>query len=194
MALGGSIMRAFAISLCVFSLTVHARAIEKVDFPETKDVAGAKLVLNGVALRTKRKIGIDFRVYVAGLYLVKKATASQEILASETPKVLSMQFLRSLSKSTLTEAWEEGYNKNCGKDCEATKGNLKAFNDLMADVKDGSKFVLTFTKDKVHIELDGKEKKAGDVASAAFSKDLLAVFIGEQPPTEDFKKGLLAGK
>ena len=195
MALGGSMMRVIAILFCVFSLTSHAREIEKVDFPETKEVAGSKLVLNGVALRTKHKFGMDFRVYVAGLYLTKKATASSEVLNSETPKVLAMQFLRGLGKDTLTEAWEEGYNKNCGKDCAATKGNLKSFNDLMTDVKDGSKFLLTFTKDKVHVELDGKkEKKNGDVEGAAFSKALLAVFIGDQPPSEDFKKGLLTGK
>src|SRR4029079_11999809 len=103
----------------VFSLSAGAREIEKVNFANQLDVAGKKLVLNGGGLRVKRRFGMNFDVYVAGLYLTAKSDKAEAIIASTEPKALRLVFLRSLDKGTLDEAFEEGFNKNCKPDCEA---------------------------------------------------------------------------
>ena len=57
------------IFLSLTSLWASGANIEKIDFADTVQQKGQQLILNGVALRTKRKLGINFRVYVAGLYV-----------------------------------------------------------------------------------------------------------------------------
>jgi hypothetical protein len=182
MALG----RVFILLLGIFSCA-HGREIEKVVFADKLD----PLVLNGAGLRVKHKFGMDFKVYVAGLYLPAKSSCAAEIIASDFPKILRLVFLRSLDKETLREAWDESFNKNCKADCEAAKPQMKAFNDLMVDVKDQGELILKFDKDSVSVEIKGKEARSGKVTGEAIRRGLLAVFIGEQPPTEDLKKGLL---
>jgi hypothetical protein len=180
-----------ALVLSLLIAFASAVEIEKVNFPGEMDVAGKKLVLNGFGKRVKKKFGMNFDVYVAGLYVPTKSGKASELIASDDVKVLRLVFLRSLDKSTLREAWEESYDKNCKFDCEASKAGLKAFNDLMVDVKDKSEMRLEFGKDGVSIEMNGKEKKSGKVAGEGFRKNLMSVFIGDEPPTEDLKKGLL---
>jgi hypothetical protein len=187
MALG--LMRLAVMGLYI--LSVQAREIEKVNFADNLDVAGQKLVLNGVALRTRHKFGMDFRVYVAGLYLAKKNSNSPEILAGGDKKLLRLVFLRSVDKDTLREAWEESYLKNCKSECAGTKALLVSFNDLMADVKDGSELKIEFSKDSVTTDMKGKQNKTGKIEGAAFARTLLAVFIGDEPPSPEFKNGLL---
>lgn len=186
--------RAVLMVMLIFMMSagrVHAREIEKIDFPEQIELTGQKLVLNGVGLRTKRKLGINFRVYVAALYLAAKQTDAKAVLDSEGAKELRLAFLRSIDKDTLREAWQEGYMSNCESTCTATSEQLKAFNAAMVDVKDKSELIIQFAKDKVTVETRGKESKKLEIPGAAFAKNLLAVFIGSKPATEDLKKGLL---
>lgn len=168
-----------------------AAKIEDKEFPDTLSITKKNLVLNGVGLRTKKKLGMNFRVYVGGLYVAAKSTEAAKHL-EPGDKVLELIFLRSLDKGTLQEAWSEGFPKNCQMECEAGAETLKQFNDLMVDVKEDSRLKMTFDKDGVSVELTGKtENKSGRINSAAFAKNIMAVFIGPQPPTEQLKKGLL---
>lgn len=174
-----------------FAGSVHAATIEGVDFPDEITQGTTKLVLNGVGLRTKRKLGMNFRVYVAALYAAKKSTEAQPLIDSPETKVLELSFLRSIDKDTLQEAWKEGFEKNCKTDCEKAKAQLNEFNALMTDVKDKSRIKVTFEKDTVSVDVTGKITSSGKVTGEAFRKAMLAVFIGDQPATEDLKKGLL---
>jgi len=191
MALGGVLIRMALVLSCLCSLQTFAKEIEKIDFPEQLDLGAKKMVLNGAGLRLKRKFGMDFRVYVAGLYLTGKNSDAKAVIASDDPKIIRMVFLRSLDKDTLQEGMDEGFKKNCKKDCDAMKSQLKAFDDLLTSVKEKHELKMQFDKDSVSVELKGKESHSGKVEGANFSKTLLAVFIGDDPPTEDFKKGLL---
>lgn len=191
MSLGRVFTTAVLLALSVMVAGVSAREIEKVNFADQLDVAGKKLILNGAGLRVKRKLGMNFDVYVAGLYTVAKSDKSTELIASGEPKLLRLVFLRSLDKGTLREAWDEGYKKNCKADCSAGQDQLKAFNDLMVDVKDKSELNIQFDQDSVNVEAKGKESKSGKISGEPFRRALLAVFIGDEPPTEDLKKGLL---
>jgi len=182
---------ACVLMLCVWT-TTYAKQIEKVDFPEELALGTQKLVLNGAGLRTKKKLGMNFKVYVAGLYLTAKNGDANAIIASPANKVLELVFLRSIDRETLQEAWQEGFDKNCKTDCESAKDAFKAFNDTMTDVKENSRLKMTFDKDGVAVEvLNGKTPKKAQVIGESFKKALLAIFIGENPPTPELRDGLL---
>ena len=180
--------------ICALTTSLaQARQIEGVNFPDETQVNGTKLVLNGAGLRTKRKFGMNWRVYVAGLYLPSKTQDAAAIVSSANEKMLELIFLRSVDKDTLREAWSEGFEKNCKSDCEAARGALKSFNELMVDVQEKSRLRLTFEKDAVSVEVEGKTVSRGKIPGEAFRRAVLAIFIGDEPPTPDLKKGLLGG-
>jgi hypothetical protein len=57
--------------------------------------------------------------------------------------------------------------------------------------KDG-RMTFTVSKAGVDIEVTGaKETKKGRIDGAAFSENLMAVFLGKEPPSEEVKSGLL---
>lgn len=178
------------LSLCIW--TAEAKQVEGIDFPEEITVGTQHLILNGSGLRTKRKFGMNFKVYVAGLYLTAKNSEASAIISSPASKVLELVFLRKLDRETLQEAWKEGFSKNCGSDCEAAQDHLKAFNDVMMDVKENSRLKMTFDKDGVEVEIKGmKDTKKAQIIGETFKKVLLAIFIGAEPPTVELKNGLL---
>src|SRR5690242_5753914 len=83
------------VLLVIFAAMVSAagaKEVEKVKFDDEMALGAQKLALNGAGLRTKRKLGINWRVYVAGLYLGKKSDDAKAILASDEPKYLRLVF------------------------------------------------------------------------------------------------------
>lgn len=187
-------MRIIIILLAMLgAVAASAASIEGKEFADSVEVNKKKLVLNGVGLRTKKKLGMNFKVYVAGLYVAEKSKDVEKLVAPGD-KVLELVFLRSLDKDTLREAWGEAFPKNCRVKCDTEKDSIKKFNELMVDVKEDNRMKITFDKDGVSVELKGKkDSKSGRIEGAALAENLLAVFIGKEPPTEDLKKGLLGG-
>ena len=183
-------------SLVCLPLLAHGRTLEGVDFPEQQDLGGQKLLLNGVGLRVVRKLGMNFRVYVAGLYVMSKGTDAKTFIESIRPTAVNLVFLRSVEAASLRKGWTEGYEKVCKDKCESTKANLKMFNDFMVDVKEHDTLQLLFTEDAVTVNVTGKgrEPHSGHITNPEFRRNMLAVFIGDDPPTQDLKKGLLEGK
>ena len=190
MALGWKIL-VTAIAMSLTHISVHAKELEGVKFEDQLDLGAAKLVLNGVGLRTKKRFGMNFKVYVGGLYLAAKSDKPEKIIGEASPKVLKMVFLRSIDKDTMKEGIEEGFMANCAPDCEATRGQLKELKDLMGDMKDKGEFIIQFDKDSVKVNFNGKQTKSGIMAGAPFRDALLRLYIGEKPPTEELKRGLL---
>jgi chalcone isomerase-like protein len=90
---------AISIALVVFVLTssfnLRAASLAGVTLPDTVQVGGTMLVLNGLGLRTKFSV----KVYVAGLYLEQKSSDSSAITKADAPKRIVMQFLHSAASS-----------------------------------------------------------------------------------------------
>jgi Chalcone isomerase-like len=84
----------FNAALLLFASTAMASAAELdgVVMPDTHDVAGYHLTLNGLALRTYSVLRVH--VYVAGLYLERRSSDGDAILNSSQPKLLRFVFLR----------------------------------------------------------------------------------------------------
>lgn len=105
---------------------------------------------------------MNFKVYVAGLYLPAKSADAEAVIASPGNKVLELVFLRSVDRETIQEAWQEGFDKNCKAECESAKDSFKAFNETMVDVSENSRLKMTFDKDGVAVDIKGTKnsKKA----------------------------------
>ena len=184
-------MRGLLLALCVWTSVGEAKKIENVEFQDVVIVGSQRYVLNGVATRVKKKLGVNFKVYVAALYLPAMSTDSEQIIGSPFPKILELEFLREVDRETLQEAWTEAYEKNCGDDCLAAKGQLKAFNDLMVDVQQASRIKISFERGSVNVDVKGSKSNSAMIVGEAFRRVVLAMFIGKNPPTPELKKGLL---
>ena len=80
-------------------LSLQAATLAGVTLPDSVQVGGKTLVLNGLGLRTKFVV----KVYVAGLYLEQKSSDANAIVKTDAPKRLVMQFMRDLSKKQLAD-------------------------------------------------------------------------------------------
>src|SRR6266496_756454 len=134
------------LALLGVSLAAVLAAIEVagVRMPDTVTVEGKTLKLNGMGLRKKA----IFKVYVAGLYLENKSNAALMVISSEQTKQMQLHILRSLKASQVTEAIEEGFEKNSKAQMAALKDRLGKFSAMFSDVKEGDQILMTYVPGK----------------------------------------------
>lgn len=173
--------------------TAVGRSLEGIEMPETFLLGTKSLALNGMGVRIAQKFGFDIKVYVAGLYLTEKSKDSNLILNSQTPKRLEMIFLRRVDAEKLRDAFKDGMYRNCLEDCENYKNPLNELNKNLSDILKDGKMIFTFYPEAVEFEILGRKTNKGRIEGKAFSKNLLAVFIGSTPPNPGLKQGLVSG-
>ena len=185
-------MRKFALLLGVVVLVVaslsNVRAAELagVTLPETVQVGGKNLVLNGLGLRKKFIV----KVYVAGLYLEQKSSDANAILKAEALKRIVMHFLHGVSKNQLADAFDESFSNNAADARKTVKTDIERMLGALEPVKEGDQMVFTYVPGEgTTLAINGKEKLT--IASPAFGPVLLSVWLGPKPPNADLKKGML---
>jgi hypothetical protein len=87
---------------------LYAASLAGVTLPDTVNAGNTTLMLNGLGLRTKYMV----KVYIAGLYLVKKSSDADAILKAEEPKRIVMHFVHNVSKNQITDAFAESFRDN----------------------------------------------------------------------------------
>jgi hypothetical protein len=163
-----------------------AGTLEEVTLPDSTTVNGKNLVLNGMGLRKK----LFMKVYVAGLYLPSKETDAQKILGSDTERKLVMRFVRDVEKEKICHAWNDGLKNNSPSMASALKGKFDTLCSYMEEAEKGTQYIFTYVPGQGTMIRIGKAEK-GTIAGKDFADALFACWIGPQPPSEDFKKGLL---
>src|SRR3954466_12126848 len=81
-----------------------AKELAGVTMPETLSVAGHTLKLNGMGLRKKALV----HVYMGGLYLATPSADGAAIAASDAPRAMRMQFLRTVDRAAFAQGLREG--------------------------------------------------------------------------------------
>lgn len=160
-----------------------AGTLAGVTMPEKVTVAGTPLVLNGMGLRTATIFAA--KVYVAGLYVKEKSTKEAELLAAPGPKQVRMQFLRDVSRDKIAGAWGDSLEKSR----DQFAGDIEKLKALMPTVKEGDRMAYTILPDGVEVSVNDEAK--GKIAGGAFAKAVLTTWLGDKPPTEDLKRGML---
>lgn len=176
-----------SLLVLLFAAPILAGTLAGVTLPDTLDVNGQSLVLNGMALRKK----VIFKVYVAGLYLPVKENNGEKILATDETRCTVMHFLRSVDAGKINEAWFDGLKANTPGYSPELKKLFDTLATLMEDMKDGEKLVFTY-RPGAGTEVKVKGKVKGTLGDKAFADALFSCWIGKKPgPGENFKKGLL---
>lgn len=166
---------------------VAATSVAGVQFPDSVTVGGQSLVLNGAGLR--EKLWVD--VYAGALYLPRKATTADAVLAEKGPTRITMHLLHDISHGQFADAWEHDFRaNNSDKVYQAVKERLDRFNSLFTDSKDGQQIVIDYVPATgTSVTVDGNLR--GTVGGEDFHTALLRVFVGDQPPTDALKQALL---
>lgn len=158
-----------------------------VTLPDQVTVGGKNLALNGMGVRKKMMI----KVYVAGLYLEQRSADPAAIAGSDSTKRVVMHFTTNMAtKSKMDEAWREGFEANSPDSYAALAERVTTFIGYFGDMKDGDEIVLTVSPGAGTVAaLNGEEK--GTITGDDFGDALLKVWLGDHPPSEDLKAGLL---
>lgn len=156
-------------------------------FPDTVNLGRANLTLNGMGMRTATLFKV--KVYAAGLYLTQKSKDAKAVLAMQWPMQMQMEFFREVEDEKIRDAWDRSFKDNCGEKCQELAKGLGQLKNLMASVKKGDRMIYTFQESGVEVALNGK--KVGDVPGADFARFVLSTWLGDHPPNEALKTGLL---
>jgi Chalcone isomerase-like len=169
--------------------TVRAAAgeLDGVTMPDSQDVAGVHLVLNGMGLRTYSFLRIH--IYVAGLYLRQRSTDPEVILEAIAPKQLRFIFQRDINAETARKSWQESLSVNCRSPCHLQSEMVDRFLAAVPAVQKGDIGILSFTSKGLDIFNNGQ--LLGEVFDPTFVRVILSTFVGMYPPTPALKRGLL---
>jgi hypothetical protein len=180
---------AAALALCA-AAPVPARAakVAGVEFPDTAQVGGQTLKLNGVGLRKKFII----KVYAGGLYLPESSQDAAAIVAAETPKRVRMVFLRDVSKAQVMDAYREGFQKNSGgPGLEGLLAKLDRIAPAIPDqLREGTEMSVSYVPGEGTTVVAAGGAKAV-VDGKEFADALFKNWLGAKPADDDLKKGLL---
>jgi len=183
-------MRQFLILafLFLFAAPVGAKTLEGVTMPDSVQVNGKSLVLNGMGLRKKFVV----KVYVAGLYLPAKESDPAKNHGADTERELNMQFIYEVEKEKVCRAWNDGLKNNSPDKAAALKGQFDKLCTYMATMGEGDKVNFSYVPGQgTTVSVNGAAK--GTIPGKEFADAMFACWIGPNPPSADFKQGLLGG-
>ncbi len=165
-----------------------------VKLDESVTVGGTPLQLNGAGIRYKAV----FKVYVAGLYLGKKAATPEEVLAATGPKRMSITMLREIDSNELGKGFTRGFEDNTPR-AEIGKmiSSLIRMGQVFSDQKKlmpGENFTIDWVPGTGTV-LTVKGKQQGEpFKEPEFFNALMRIWLGQNPADLRLKDALVAGK
>jgi hypothetical protein len=173
-----------------------AQAVEVggVKIDDSAKVAGKELKLNGAGVRTRAL----FKVYSMGVYLPRKETTVEGVLAAGGPRRITIVMLREVNSDDFGQAFMTGINANTDK---AEKGKLvnqmvklgEIF-QTVGSLKKGDTLTVDWVPEKgTLIELNGKPQSEA-LPDVAFFNALLKIWLGDKPADSSLKPLLLGAK
>lgn len=175
----------------LLSTSLQAKSLVGVKFEDTWALNGKKLQLNGLGLREATIFAVD--VYVAGIYLDKPSQDPKTILSNPSDMVVKMHFVRAVDKEDMGKAMYKAFKRNStDEQWKAIEPRVKVFSDNMISTKDGTQILFRIEGETTTIIVDGQEK--GKFTGRDFAQALLRCWIGDEPPNEGLKEGMLGKK
>ena len=163
-----------------------------VKYEGTEQVANTPLVLNGAGIRYKA----IFKVYTAGLYLTKKATTTEAILATPGPKRIHIVMLRDINGSELGKLFTRGMEENAPRDefSRSIPGTL-ALSDLFFEKKKlvaGDAFSVDWIPGTGTIIMINGKPSTAPIKEPEFFSALLKIWLGKSPADSTLKDALMS--
>lgn len=186
---------AVALLAGLFSLSSLAGTVEikGVKLPDSIEMHGTKLKLNGAGTRYKA----IFKVYVAALYLGKKATTPDEVVNQPGPKRLSVTTLRHIDLSELGKLMTRGMEDNMGKaSMSRLIPGLMRMGEIFAAQKPfepGENFMIEWVPGSGTVVTVRGKQQGAPFKEPEFFKALMMIWLGPIPADEKLKDALLTG-
>ncbi len=184
---------ALATAALTWQLPAAAVDVAGVKLEESVKVAGKDLKLNGAGVRTRAV----FKVYAMGLYLGKKETTTDAVLASPGPRRITLSMLREVSGDDFGQAFMTGINANSDK-AEKSKivGQMAKLGEIFVNVgglKKADLINIDWVPEKGTVmELNGKPL-GEPFPDPTFYNALLKIWLGDKPADSSLKPLLLGG-
>jgi hypothetical protein len=181
--------------LASFTLATGALAatqeIHGVKVEDSADVGGSKLLLNGAGTRYKFVV----KVYVAGLYLSKKAGTFDEVIAAPGPKRILVTMVRDIDAAELGKLLTRGMEDNMGK-AEMSKmvPGLIRMGEMFAQHKKlvvGDTFSLDWVPGAGSVVTVKGKVQGEPFKEPEFFKALMSIWLGNSPADHNLKEALL---
>lgn len=186
-----SLLLATSIGLCSAGALSAVVEIQGIKLEDSLDLKGSKLQLNGAGTRYKG----PFKVYVAGLYVGKKASSLDDIAAQPGPKRVTVTMVREIDAGELGKLLTRGIEDNVPKSelSKLVPGLIK-MGQIFADQKKllpGDNFTVDWLPG-VGTVLTVKGKPQDEpFKEPEFFKAILSVWLGPVPADWKLKDALL---
>ena len=189
------LLRSFALLAITFlaSASVLAATVEihGVKLEDSADVRGSKLLLNGSGTRYKG----PFKVYVAGLYLGKKASTLDEVVNQPGLKRISITMVRDIDAGELGKLLTRGVQDNMapGEMSKLVPG-LVRMGQIFSEYKNlvtGDNFMIEWVPGSGTV-ITVKGKVQGEpFKEPEFFKAMMSIWMGPVPADFKLKDALL---
>ncbi len=158
-----------------------------ISLPDTSEIGGTMLRLNGIGLRTYSILRV--RIYVAGLYLQRPTHDPETILDLPEDKLLVFRFIRDVDAADARKSWQEGFADNCLPPCHVEPADEARFLAAVPAFRAGDFSTLAFASGRLTVAINGH--LVGTITNPGFERAILLTLIGPKPPNEALKRGLL---
>lgn len=165
--------------------------VSGVTYEATRELRGNKLQLNGAGVRYKAV----FKVYTAGLYLAKKASSTEEVLAAPGPKHLQITMLREIDSAELGKLFSRGIEDNMDKSAfsKLIPGVMR-MSQIFSDHKklnSGDTFTIDWVPGTGTVILVKGVQQGEPFKEPEFYNALLRIWLGPNPADWKLKDALL---
>lgn len=177
-----------SVSVLVAAATLNllGASLAGVTLPDSTEVGGRRLVLNGLGLRSR----LMFKVYVAGLYLEQKSSDAEAIIKADAPKRMVLHFLRSVSREQMVEAYTEAFDNNAPGSRTALKDEIARLMAAFEPVAANDQMTFTYQPGAgTTLTIKGRDKVT--IPGLPFAQAMFSAWLGPKPPSAELKKGLL---
>lgn len=187
--------RAWALVAALSALPALAvTEVKGVKFPDTYQLNGHTLQLNGAGVRVK----VILDVYAAGLYVAKPDTNASAVVSQAGPKSMEIVLLRDLTGEDFADATVKGFKaNNSAADQTKFQDKLEEIRAMMVafgQVKKGAVIQIDFVPGEgTHVLIDGK-RRGPEITGDDFQQAVLRIWLGNKPVDDDLKHSLLGGK
>ncbi|HEY5582390.1 MAG TPA: chalcone isomerase family protein [Rhodoferax sp.] len=185
---------ALGAALFAFNTLAAPFEIQGVKLEDTAQVQGTQLQLNGAGTRYK----VIFKVYVAGLYLSKKANTPEEVISQPGPKRLSVTMLRDVDANEFGKLLTRGIEDNMGKAAMSKLiPGLLRMGKIFFDHKKmlvGDNFTIDWVPGSGTVITVKGVVQGEPFPEPEFFKAMMMIWLGSSPADYKLKEALLGGK